>query len=321
MTFKSRPSYFVFLVTLLFFLSNLNAQEHHAIEGRWDLEMEFEGKTEPSWLEVRHSGHATYVGRFVFAFGSARPISEVKIQDNSFSFSIPRQWEPKGQEMKFKGMYSNGNIEGSMIYTDGSTVNWTGRKAPSLAYTQNPIEMTPINLFNNKDLKGWHTDRNENQWFIKEGILTSPNSGANLISDKKFTDFKLVTEFRFPKGSNSGIYLRGRYEVQIADNYGLEPSDIYFGGIYGFLEPNENAAKPANEWQKYEITLIGRRVTVVANGKTIIKDQTIPGITGGAIDSKEGEPGPFMLQGDHGPVEFKSFIVTPLKGKEEMNKN
>ncbi len=291
----------------------LNAQEHHVLEGRWDLEVEFEGKTVPSWLEIRHSGHATYVGRFVFAFGSARPISEIKIEDNNFSFSIPRQWEPAGNDMTFKGSILKDELSGVMVYTDGSSVNWTGTKAPILSFNKNPEYSPQIQLFNTKDLTGWHTDREENQWFVKNGILTSPKSGANLISDKKFTDFKLVTEFRFPEGSNSGIYLRGRYEVQIADNYSFPTSDIYFGGVYGFLEPNENAAKPAGEWQRYEITLIGRRVTIIANGKTIINNQTIPGITGGALDSKEGEPGSFMIQGDHGPVEFKSFVVTPIK--------
>ena len=88
-----------------------------------------------------------------------------------------------------------------------------------------------------------------------------------------------------------------------------------FGGLYGFLTPNEMVAKSAGEWQAYDITLIGRRVTIVANGKTIINDQIIPGITGGAMDSDEGEPGPFMLQGDHGPIEFRNIVVTPLMKK------
>lgn len=78
---------------------NANGQDANLLEGRWDIEMEFEGKTVPSWLEIRHSGHATFIGRFVFAFGSARPVSEVKIQNNSFTFSIPRQWEPEGGDM------------------------------------------------------------------------------------------------------------------------------------------------------------------------------------------------------------------------------
>ncbi len=292
---------------------SLLGQEGHPLEGRWDLEMEFMGKTVPSWLEVRHSGHETLVGRFVFAFGSARPIAEVKTAENQFNFSLPRQWEPEGNDMVFHGTLEDGKLKGTMIYTDGSVVPWTGQPAPDLAYTSDPKWSKPVALFNTKDLDGWQADKAENQWVIEDGILTNPKSGANLISNEKFTDFKANIEFRYPEGSNSGVYLRGRYEVQIADNYGLPPMDIYFGGVYGFLEPNENAAKKAGEWQTYEITLIGRRVTIVANGKTIIQDQTIPGITGGALDSNEAAPGPFMIQGDHGPVEFRKFEVSTLK--------
>jgi hypothetical protein len=123
----------------------------------------------------------------------------------------------------------------------------------------------------------------------------------------------LHIEFRYPKESNSGVYLRGRYEVQVEDNKGKEPSSTYFGGVYGFLTPNEMAAKSAGEWQSYDITLIGRKVTVVANGKKIICDQNIPGITGGALDSNEGAAGPIMLQGDHGPIEYRNIIITPAK--------
>lgn len=294
---------------------NLNAQNISPLEGRWDLEMEFMGKTAPSWLEIRHSGHATLIGRFVFAFGSARPIAEVKpYGENKFMFSIPNQWEPKGSDMIFHGELNDGKLKGTMIFTDGSVVPWTGVKAPNLAYTENPKWDKPINVFNGKDLTGWRVEGEKNQWMVKDGVLTSPESGANLISDQKFQDFKLHVEFRYPEGSNSGIYLRGRYEVQIEDgSKGLEPMDIYIGGVYGFLEPNQNAAKNAGEWQTYDITLIGRRVTVVLNGKTVISDATIPGITGGALDSKEGEPGPFLIQGDHGPIEFRSFVVTPMK--------
>ena len=89
------------------------------------------------------------------------------------------------------------------------------------------------------------------------------------------------------------------------------PTSLLFGGIYGFLTPNEMVAKAAGEWQSFDITLNGSRVTIVANGKAIIIDQTIPGITGGAIDSKEGEPGPLLIQGDHGPIEFRSIVITP----------
>src|SRR5690606_2480447 len=194
-----------------------------------------------------------------------------------------------------------------------SVISWTGQRAPKLAHTPDPKWDRPIALFNGKDLSGWQVDGEKNQWIVKDGILTSPESGSNLISDQKFQDFKLHAEFRYQQGSNSGIYLRGRYEVQIEDDKGREPLDTYIGGIYGFLEPNENAALDAGAWQTYDITLIGRRVTVVLNGKTVIADATIPGITGGALDSREGEPGPLMIQGDHGPIEFRSLVLTPRK--------
>ena len=152
-----------------------------------------------------------------------------------------------------------------------------------------------------------------NQWVVVNGVLTSAKSGSNIMTDKKFDDFKLHIEFRYPEGSNSGVFLRGRYEVQVEDNKGSEPTSTYFGGVYGFLTPNEMAIKAPGEWQSFDITLVGRRVSVVANGKAIITDQIIPGITGGALDSKEGEPGPILLQGDHGPIEYRNIVLTPAK--------
>lgn len=312
---EMKTSLNAFFITVILFLSCSTialSQKQHALEGRWDLEIEFMGKTAPSWLEVRHSGHNTLVGRFVFAFGSARPIAEIKTFGDRFSFQIPRQWEPEGSDMIVQGKLEEGVLEGTILYTDGSIIPWKGSMAPKLSHTTAPNWGKTIPLFNGKNLDGWHLDSENNEWAVENGILKNAKGGANLITNEKFDDFKLIAEFRYPKGSNSGIYLRGRYEVQIADNHGLEPSDIYFGGIYGFLEPNENVAKPAGEWQRYEITLIGNRVTIMANGKTIINDQTIPGITGGALDSKEGEPGPIYIQGDHGPIEFRTLeIVTP----------
>jgi hypothetical protein len=136
---------------------------------------------------------------------------------------------------------------------------------------------------------------------------------SDLITDRKFMDFKLQTEFRYPRGSNSGIYLRGRYELQIEDNHGREPSALGIGGVYGFLAPRENTARPAGEWQTLDAVLVGRRVTVVLNGETVIDRQEIPGITGGALDSSEGEPGPILLQGDHGPIEFRRVVITPAR--------
>lgn len=280
------------------------------LEGRWDVTITKDGKELPSWLEIRHSGISTLVGRFVYAFGSARPISEVKVNEGKFSFSIPPQWERGTSNMEFTGALEGDRLTGTMVYVDGKTSSWVASRAPALHRDMNPRWEKPIKLLNGKDLSGWHAT-GVNQWVVADGVLKSDKPGSNLVTDQTFMDFKLHIEFRYPKGSNSGVYLRGRYELQITDSKGMEPSDIQMGGIYGFLEPNQMAAKSEGEWQSYDVTLIGRRVTVVANGLTIIADQIIPGITGGALDSKEGEPGPLLLQGDHDLIEFRNIVITP----------
>lgn len=294
----------------MFNLQPLNAQFSKTIQGKWDLVIEKDGQQLPSWLEIYKSGRSTLVGRFVFAAGSARPVAEIRTVNDKFTFSIPPQWEGGKMNMTFEGTLAGEGLKGTMQYVDGKMYNWTAVRAPKLASNKNPIWGSPKPLFNGKDLSGWKAN-GENQWIVEDGVLKSPKSGANLVTEEKFNDFKLHVEFRYPKGSNSGVYLRGRYEVQIEDNKGTDPSSTLFGGIYGFLTPSEMMAKGPGEWQQFDITLIGRKVTVVANGVPIIVNQTIPGITGGALDSNEGEAGPFFIQGDHGPIEYRNIIVTP----------
>ena len=309
------------IILLLFVLSAIKVSANRIeptkdpdVIGRWDITIEKGGKSLPSWLEVQKSGTHTLIGRFVYAFGSARPISEVKPNDGKYSFSIPPQWEEGNRNMDFQFEVSGDKLKGTMIYTDGVTYNFTGVRAPLLIKAKNPVWGTAVKLFNGKNVKGWHTD-GKNQWIAQAGILRSPHSGANLITDKNFTDFKLHIEFRYPLGSNSGVYLRGRYELQIIDTKSGDPEPInnQFSSIYGFLPPNKMTAKNPGEWQYYDVTLVGRMVTIVANGTTVICNQVIPGITGGAIDSKEGEPGPILIQGDHGPIDYRNIVITPAK--------
>jgi len=285
------------------------------IVGRWDITINKSGRQVPSWLEVVHSGTNTLVGRFVGEGGSARPISKVNFNDGNMSFSIPHQWEAGDKDLLIQAtLIGSDSLSGTLTSSDGQTYNWTAVRAPLLKRDKAPVWGTPIKLFNGKDLKGWHTEgEKENQWQAVNGILKSPHSGENIMTDKTFKDFKLHIEFRLPAGSNSGVYLRGRYEVQIEDNYGMEPAVDYISAVYGFLIPNQNAAKPAGEWQTYDITLVGRLVTVIFNGKEVICKQNIPGITGGALNSRESEPGPILLQGDHGPIEYRNIIITPAK--------
>ena len=171
-----------------------------------------------------------------------------------------------------------------------------------------------IVLFDGKNLDAWHPSDPavKANWKIDDGILVSPGHGPELISNQTFEDFKLHVEFNRAKGSNSGVYLRGRYEVQIEDDPEPENATMQTGGVYGFLAPNPVTPRVPGTWLAYDITLVGRIVTVVLDGKTIIDNQEIPGITGGALDSDEGLPGPIYLQGsEDGQVRFRNITITP----------
>ena len=283
--------------------------------GRWDLVVSDSGGTYPSWLEVTRSGYTALVGRFVGQFGSARPIGTVAYDNGAFSFSIPPQWEKGKADLRLEGKIEGEKLSGTIVNPAGDRHTFTGTRAPALRRASAPVWGTPVMLFNGKDLTGWTTQGSgKSNWKAVDGVLTSPAPGANLMTTRKFNDFKLHLEFRYPKEGNSGVYLRGRHEVQVEDSpAGDFPLSVHMGGVYGFLWPNENASTGPGKWQTYDITLVGRRVTVVLNGKTVIADQIIPGITGGAIDSNEGAPGPILLQGDHKAIEYRNIRLTPAQ--------
>ncbi|ULQ56964.1 DUF1080 domain-containing protein [Flavihumibacter rivuli] len=283
------------------------------IEGRWDITVIEDGVAKPSWLEVTHSGHKRLIGHYVGTSGSARPISQVFFSENKLRFSLPPQWDREDKDLEFEATLADGKLAGTMVAANGKTYPWTAVKAPALRATGMPEWGKPVRLFDGKSLEGWEAIGAANQWVAENGVLKSPRSGANLVSKQQYKDFKLHIEFRCPKGSNSGIYLRGRYEVQIEDSYGKEPGKDLLGAVYGFISPIEMAAKPAGEWQTYDITLVGRMIEVVLNGRKVVHFQEIPGITGGALDSREGDAGPIMFQGDHGPIEFRNITITPAK--------
>jgi hypothetical protein len=283
--------------------------------GRWDLVVQRGTQTSPSWLEVERSGTATLVGQFVGSGGSARPIAKIEFTEGTFRFAIPPQWENNPRDITFEGRLEGDRMTGSMTMGDGQTATWSGTRAPSLRRAGQPVWGQPITLFSGKSLDGWQSiGRRDSQWSAVGGVLKNANSGANLVTVQKFDDFKLHVEFRVPKDSNSGVYLRGRYELQVDDAAGLEPSSHHLGGLYGFIAPSENVARPAGEWQSMDVTLVGRMLTYELNGTTIICNREIPGITGGALDSTEADPGPLLLQGDHGPVDYRNIVITPAKG-------
>jgi hypothetical protein len=286
-----------------------------ALLGRWDITIRTANGESPSWLEIDDSGRGVRVGQFVGIVGSARPISRIAVTGDSIHFTIPPQWEDGENDLVVDGRLTGADrLAGTMRFPDGKQYDWSAVRAPVLRRDHAPTWGAPVNLLHMNGLGGWHTQGGaQNQWEVKNGVLRSPHSGANIETDRTFTDFKLHIEFRYPKESNSGVYLRGRHEVQIQDDYGLLPMNDRFSGVYGFIEPSVIAAKKAGEWNSYDITLVGRMLTVVANGTRVICDREIPGITGGAIDSNEGAPGPLLLQGDHGPIEFRNIVITPAR--------
>ena len=285
------------------------------LAGRWDLVVHATAGDHPAWLEVTPSGRGVLVGRFVGQFGSARPVSRVETDGAAFRFRIPPQFEDRTTDLEIEGKLVDGAIKGTITDETGRFIRFDGKRAPKLDRTVAARSEggTPIALFDGKSLSGWKAQHAgiPNGWRVRDGILVNAEPGNNLLTERTFDDFRLHAEFRYPKGSNGGIYLRGRYEVQVEDGFGAEAESHRIGGVYGFLEPCVNAAKPAGEWQEIDITLVGRRVTIELNGERIIDRQTIPGITGGALDSDEGAPGPILLQGDHGPIEFRALVLTP----------
>ena len=281
-----------------------------AIIGRWDITVQrTDGAERSAWLEVRHSGVSTLVGQFVGMSGSARPIAQVEFTNGEMRFAIPPQWERVEGNLVVTGKLEGDRLSGTMALGSQAPLRWTGVRAPSLRRAAAPQCEGPAPLFNGRDLAGWRAVGGANEWEAVDGILRNRKSGGNLVTEAAFDDFKLHLEFRYPAGGNSGVYLRGRYELQIADLPGTEPEIDSLGAVYGYLAPSVMAVKKAGEWQSFDVTLIGRHVTVVLNGKPIITDREIPGITGAALDSHEGKPGPLLLQGDHGPIEYRNITL------------
>jgi len=307
----------ILILPPLLFSGSLSAKSFMPGEeaiGKWNLTIERDAGSYPGWLEIARSGFHTLTGSYVGYEGSARPVSHIAYdaETGTYSFAIPPQWKNPGTDLTFSFRLDGDMLEGTIDVGD-ERLGWTGVRAPDLTRETPPVWGEPYSLLDD-EMSRWIIPEN-NRFRMVDGILVNEDVGGNLVSKETFDDFKIHATFRYPEGSNSGIYLRGRYEVQIMDTYGEPPGSMTLGGIYGFIEPSVSAEKKAGEWQTLDVTLVGRHVTVVLNGVAIIVNRPIPGITGGALDSHEGLPGPVMIQGDHGPVSFKKLIVTPGRNR------
>jgi hypothetical protein len=280
--------------------------------GRWDLTIRTPKRELPSWIEVSEKDGQPAV-LMVGVSDHATPLGKVELKGGELEFVSPKDEEGFSADTTFAGRISGGRIAGTASSTAGKWA-FVGVRAPSLKRSGTPRWSKPIALFNGKNFAGWRFSdpARASVWKVEDGQLVKDGHGSEIISTSKFMDFKLHVEFNCGAMANSGVYLRGRYEVQIETDSASDPPDQRMGAVYGFLTPQPPLPRTSDVWQTYDITLVGRTVTVVHDGQTVIDHQEIPGITGGALDSHEGLPGPIYLQGSEaGRVAFRKVVITP----------
>ena len=281
--------------------------------GRWDLRVPKEPRSRAWWLEVEGAGTPGIKGTLVgFPGGNTDVIPKIAVEEGRLHFSVDSS---NKVHIDYYARLVNGRLEGEMRQ-GGAVLEFTGVRAPEINEHDDGswVERKPIALFNGKDLSGWHAQvpGKELGWTVENGALSNRPSANNLVSDQKFWNFKLHVEFKVSEETNSGIGLRGRYEVQILDDYGKPPDLHGNGALYSRILPSMNASRKPGEWQAYDIRLVGRDVTIVLNDHKVIDKGHIDGLTAIAMDANEGEPGPLILQGDHRHVEIRKVILTPL---------
>lgn len=285
------------------------AQKSNPFIGRWDFNITNQNTTRGSWLGISEKDGNVEVW-YQPTGGNVVQVKKFKIDDSHISIAInpTTTWELDA---------SGGKLTGAQKRGENSTP-LAGVLAPDLKRKEPKSWAKPEPLFNGKDLTGWEPMGNPatSHWTVRDGMLVNTDHGANLKSTRKFEDFKLHFEVNCPDHANSGFYLRGRYEVQLEyEPLSSNPPERRIGSIYGRIAPKGDLPRKPGEWDTFDVTLVGRTVTIVRNGVTTIDHQEIEGITGGALDANEGEPGPFYIQGDHtGGLKFRNITVA-LAGK------
>ena len=295
----------------LFAVAQPRAQENPFL-GTWNLSGDPPRQHFVYWLEVKAEG-GRLSAMFLNRGGSPVPAEDVTITESELSFALPASGDRRPQvSLRAEG----GKLRGT-VTADKTGVPVTGVRPPKWGPCDANAKHTygkPVALFDGRTLDAWdvqHRDR-PSGWRVDDGAMTNVPKANNLVSKERFQDFRLDAEYRLSPKGNSGIYLRGRYELQVLDDAGTAPGIHGHMSIYARRAPDINASAPAGEWQTAQVTLVGNCVTVVLNGTTVHDHARIPGITGGALDVDETEPGPIMIQGDHEQVWFRKLVVRPM---------
>src|SRR5262245_12501884 len=255
--------------------------------GRWDIKVINEPRSRAWWLEVNGAGTGALKGRFVgFPGGDTNDIPEMSIAGGELTFRWDRNKDHQVYRARLKGDQLEGTFE-----SENQKLQWIGVRAPKIKDKDDGSWRAgkAVKLFDGKSLAGWQPmiPGTPLGWTVKDGIMINEPPANNLVSEKKFWNFDLHAEFRVSPQSNSGIGLRGRYEVQILDDYGKPPNTHGNGALYSRILPRENASRPPGEWQTFDIRLVGRQVTVTLNGKKIIDKGEIDGLTAMANNPNE----------------------------------
>ena len=261
----------------------------------------------------------------LYRWGSPEWCEDVRVRGNAFSFRHPYGFLYRGTVNGDTMKVELAPYDRQTLLRNGDWKAFEARREPAIepANTADAKLGAPIDLLAD-GLNGWKSmdEKAKFGWSFKDGVLSNKlglksdgtwaGGGANLMSKRAdFKDFNLEYDVRVPKGSNSGVYLRGRYEIQVVDSFGKERDRHNMAAYYGRGCPSVSAEKPAGEWQHVSVTLYKRHLTVVLNGKTILNNVLVNGVTGGAIDANQFVPGPIYLQGDHSDADFKNMILRP----------
>jgi hypothetical protein len=280
--------------------------------GRWNLT----GTGEDGgvyWLEIKDDG-GQLTGMFLNRGGSPVKLATVKVENGELFFQgAPPQ---RGSAPEYRARMKGDKLAGT-IKSPARTIEFIGVRPPKwAAFDANAVHKMgkAVELFDGKSMDAWDvTDKNKpSGWSVIDGAMTNTPHANNLVSKQKFQDFKIHAEYKLEQNSNSGIYLRGRYELQVLDDYGKPTESHGHMSIYAWKAPLVNASKPAGEWQAMDATIVGNKVTVFLNGTKVHDNATLEAITGGALDANETEPGPIMIQGDHEKVTYRKVTVTPI---------